>query len=95
MLWYTEGTWYVGDADKCGGRSGFMSAEDAAFLPERIDSQWEVAGDGWHAAPDLKCVTAEEFASVAGTSHDHPSIRRDRMYGRALASSYIRHKLLL
>ena len=56
-LWWTAGAWLIGDASDIGTKSGFLMAEDVAYLPEKITSVWRVAGDGWTDAPDVKIVT--------------------------------------
>ena len=40
LMWWSDGSWYVGGPDDVGTRRGVVAAIDEAHMPESIESTW-------------------------------------------------------
>ena len=69
MLWYSGEDWLVGPEFDVPLRRGWMNVRDAAILPDRIKTEWQI-GNGrlsWLPAPKLRCSATPEAKSAAIT----------------------------
>ena len=66
-IWFADGAWVVGSADRIGQRLGAMLALDLAATPDAISAQWSInQGDGTRkTSPTARCVSGDNGSSVA------------------------------
>jgi hypothetical protein len=69
-MWWADGAWYVGKADKVGKHAGFLTAKENTDVPEDVAVAWKVASadNGWVEVPAVKCLIEEDFAATTSAA---------------------------